>query len=69
MSGRDVRRLLEDHSLVFVRQRGSPMIMQRRFPTTTNTVPVPDHRVLRIGTLMSIIRQCQLARELFEKGH
>jgi hypothetical protein len=40
--------------------------MQRRFETTTITVPVPDHRELRIGTL-SIIRQSQLPRALFEE--
>jgi predicted RNA binding protein YcfA (HicA-like mRNA interferase family) len=40
--------------------------MQKRTDETTITVPVPDHKVLRIGTLQSIIRQSQLARQLFE---
>ena len=30
------------------------------------TVPVPDHRELRTGTLMSIIRQAGLPRALFD---
>jgi len=40
--------------------------MQKRLPDTTITVPVPDHRELRIGTLLSIIRQTRLPRDLFE---
>ncbi len=57
---------MEAHGFVFVRQKGSHMILQRKIPGSTTTVPVPDHSDLRIGTLMSIIRQCQLPRELFE---
>ena len=40
--------------------------MQKKLPNTTVTVPVPDHKELRIGTLMSIIRQSQLDRSAFE---
>jgi predicted RNA binding protein YcfA (HicA-like mRNA interferase family) len=40
--------------------------MQRRTDNSTITVPVPDHRELRTGTLVSIIRQSQLPRSLFE---
>jgi predicted RNA binding protein YcfA (HicA-like mRNA interferase family) len=32
----------------------------------TTTVPVPDHKELKTGTLSSIIRQAGLARGLFE---
>jgi predicted RNA binding protein YcfA (HicA-like mRNA interferase family) len=67
MSGRDVRRLLEQHGFSFVRQRGSHMVMQKQEENTTVTAIVPNHDVLRIGTLQSIIRQSRLARELFEQ--
>ena len=30
------------------------------------TVPVPDHREIRIGTLMSIIRQSGISKSVFE---
>ena len=40
--------------------------MQRRLPDGTTTVPVPDHREVRIGTLQSIIRQSGLPRSEFE---
>jgi predicted RNA binding protein YcfA (HicA-like mRNA interferase family) len=34
--------------------------------TGTVTVPVPDHSELKIGTLLSIIRQSQVPRSAFE---
>lgn len=42
------------------------MAMQKAEADGTTTVPVPDHRELRIGTLQSIIRQSGLSRTLFE---
>ncbi len=33
---------------------------------TTITVPVPNHKQLQTGTLLSIIRQTQLPKNLFE---
>jgi predicted RNA binding protein YcfA (HicA-like mRNA interferase family) len=65
MSGRDVCAILKQHGFEQVRQRGSHIIMQKQVPGSTITVPVPDHKELRIGTLMSIIRQSQLDRSLF----
>jgi predicted RNA binding protein YcfA (HicA-like mRNA interferase family) len=39
--------------------------MQSRPEGATVTVPVPDHRVIRIGTLLSIIRQSGVDRSAF----
>lgn len=66
LSGREVCRILEGEGFAQVRQRGSHILMQKRTEHTTITVPVPDHDELRTGTLLSIIRQCQLPRSLFE---
>lgn len=33
----------------------------------TTTVPVPNHKDLKTGTLSSIIRQSSLSRRLFEE--
>jgi len=49
-----------------VRQKGSHVIMQQKTGGTTITVPVPNHSEIKIGTLLSIIRQSRLPRELFE---
>jgi predicted RNA binding protein YcfA (HicA-like mRNA interferase family) len=40
--------------------------MQRVTTDGTTTVPVPDHKELRAGTLRSIIRQAELPRSEFE---
>lgn len=66
MSGREACAILEENGFQFDRQRGSHRILQKRLPDTTITVPVPDHDELRIGTLLSIIRQSGLPRALFE---
>ena len=40
--------------------------MRHRTTDGTVTVPVPDHPELKIGTLLSIIRQSGLPRAEFE---
>ena len=62
LSGRDVCEILSRHGFVKVRQRGSHIVMQKKEEGTTVTVPVPDHDVILIGTLLSIIRQSGLVR-------
>ncbi|NOQ20777.1 MAG: addiction module toxin, HicA family [Desulfobacterales bacterium] len=66
LSGREVCRILTQHGYEEIRQRGSHIIMQKKTEDSTITVPVPSHKALRIGTLMSIIRQSRLDRTIFE---
>ncbi len=66
LSGREVCRILETVGFAEVRRRGSHVVMQRRTADSTITVPVPDHKEVRIGTLQSIIRQSGAPRGLFE---
>ena len=61
-----MRAILALHGFVEVRQRGSHIVMQKKLDTTTITVPVPNHAEIRIGTLLSIIRQSGLPRAEFE---
>ena len=65
LSGAEVCRILEEYGFREVRRRGSHVVMQKEEGGSTVTVPVPDHRELRIGTLASIIRQSGIARERF----
>jgi predicted RNA binding protein YcfA (HicA-like mRNA interferase family) len=65
-SGSELCALLAQHGFREVRRRGSHIVMQKRTSESTVTIPVPDHREVRIGTLQSIIRQSQLPRTLFE---
>jgi predicted RNA binding protein YcfA (HicA-like mRNA interferase family) len=58
--------MLAEQGFTQVRRRGSHIAMQKRTADTTITVPVPDHDELQAGTLLSIIRQSGLPRQLFE---
>ncbi len=65
LSGQDVCALMAKHGFEQVRRKGSHIIMQKKIGGSTITVPVPDHKELRTGTLLSIIRQSGLDRGLF----
>ena len=68
LSGREVCRILAQHGYEQIRQQGSHIIMQKKIEDSTITIPVPDHKEIRTGTLMSIIRQSRLDRSIFETG-
>jgi predicted RNA binding protein YcfA (HicA-like mRNA interferase family) len=67
MSGKEVCAILERHGFVEVRRRGSHIVMQRTSDDgATTTVPIPDHKEVKKGTLRSIIRQSGMPRSEFE---
>ena len=66
LSGREACEILADHEFTEVRRKGSHIVMQKVESDSTITIPVPDHRELRMGTLRSIIRQSGLPRSVFE---
>ena len=66
LSGRAVCDILARPGFVEKRQRGRHVIMQKQAEGTTVTVPVPLHDELRIGTLLSIVRQSGVPRSEFE---
>ena len=66
LSGKEVCQILAKHGFVEVRRRGSHIAMQRKISGRTITIPVPDHKELRMGTLLSIIRQSDVPRTEFE---
>ena len=66
LSGREVCAILFRLGFTRLRQTGSHIIMQRQNGADTTTVPVPDHKEVRRGTLRSIIRQSGVAKDEFE---
>ena len=66
LSGREVCTIFEKHGFREVRKRGSHIVMQKVVGDSTITIPVPDHKELRIGTLRSIVRQSDIPRREFE---
>ncbi|MHB1942435.1 MAG: type II toxin-antitoxin system HicA family toxin [Acidiferrobacteraceae bacterium] len=65
-SGKQVCGILLRRGFVEVRQHRSHIVMQKRLPDTTITVPVPNHAEIRIGTLQAMIRQSGVARRVLE---
>ncbi|PSJ74364.1 type II toxin-antitoxin system HicA family toxin [Sphingobacteriales bacterium UPWRP_1] len=65
LSGKEVCAILIQFGFAQVRQRGSHVIMQKQLNNTTITIPVPMHKTLKTGTLLSIIRQSGLNRQDF----
>ena len=66
LPGKQVCAILAAHGFEKVRQRGSYVVMQRRTEEGSTTIPVPDHKELKTGTLLSIIRQCGVPRSEFK---
>lgn len=61
LSGRALVRALEKIGFVVKRQRGSHILLRRNDPSAR--VVVPDHRVLRVGTLRSILNSAGMTVE------
>lgn len=66
MSGRQAAALLQANGFAFARQSGSHMVYKLTTPQGSRSVTVPNHRELKSGTLLGIIEQSGLPRELFE---
>ncbi len=67
LSGKEVCKILEKYGFKEVRRKGSHIVMQKRVKNSTITVPVPNHKELKRGTLLSIIRQSGVPKGEFEK--
>jgi predicted RNA binding protein YcfA (HicA-like mRNA interferase family) len=65
ISGGDCVKALQKAGFEVVRERGSHIILRRNEPEPARTVPVPNHRELKQGTLRGIIRLAGLTPEEF----
>jgi predicted RNA binding protein YcfA (HicA-like mRNA interferase family) len=65
LSGRQVRAALERVGFVFQRQEGEQMLLRRSAPLTR--VVVPDHAIIRTGTLRRIIGDTGLSVDRFNE--
>jgi predicted RNA binding protein YcfA (HicA-like mRNA interferase family) len=63
LSGREVRAALERVGFVFQRQLGEQMLLRRSAPLTR--VVIPDHTIIRTGTLRRIIGDTGLSVDRF----
>ena len=68
LSGKEICSVLLKHGFIEVRQKGSHIIMQKKILNSTITVPVPNHKEIKRGTLQSIIRQSGISKDEFLEG-
>jgi predicted RNA binding protein YcfA (HicA-like mRNA interferase family) len=61
LSGADVVKILVREGFVHIRTKGSHAILRKE----NRVIPVPLHPELAKGTLLSIIRQSGVPREMF----
>ena len=59
LSGQDLVKALQKVGFVLQRQRGSHIILRRETPFAR--VVVPNHKILRIGTLRAILHEAGLS--------
>lgn len=59
LSGQELRKALERVGFVYQRQKGSHMILRRAEPYAR--VIIPDHKVLRVGTLRQILGEAGIS--------
>lgn len=64
VSGREAVSVFERAGFVVRRQRGSHIVMTK--PGRPETLSIPDHRELQVGTLRALIRKASLSVEQFE---
>ncbi|VVB81859.1 HicA toxin of bacterial toxin-antitoxin [uncultured archaeon] len=67
VSGQDVVKALSKIGFAHIRTTGSHAILRKEDGKGKKVIPVPLHRELAKGTLLSIMHQAGLTREEFEK--
>ena len=65
ISGRELIKILLRKGFVVVRQKGSHIRLEKNTDLTTIKVTIPDHKVLKKGTLHQIIKVTDLKEEDF----
>lgn len=65
VSGRDVIKALSKIGFVFARQKGSHVVMIKQTSEGKIALVVPLHKEIDKGTLLEIIKQAKLTREVF----
>lgn len=63
ISGIELIKTLRKHGFVVVRQKGSHIRLEKNIGTETIKITVPNHRILKKGTLHHILKDAGLKLE------
>lgn len=67
ISGKDLIKILAKEGFQTVGQKGSHIRLKKKTAEKTLITVVPLHKKLDIGTLLAILRQCELPKEKLGK--
>jgi len=68
ISGKELIKLLRKQGFVATRQRGSHIRLEKNLPDKTIKITIPNHPLIKKGTLRQIIKSAELKDEnLFKK--
>ena len=67
ISGQQMVKILEKLGFYFVSKESSHIKLRRKFGQTIQTVIIPDHKEIRVGTFRNILRMVNLTLVEFEK--
>ena len=60
ISGKELIKKLQKHGFVVVRQKGSHIRLEKNTPDGTIKITVPNHEVIKRGTLHHILKDSKL---------
>lgn len=63
ISGLELIKILKKHGFVIVRQKGSHIRLEKNTEKETIKITVPNHPILKKGTLIHIIKDAGLTEE------
>lgn len=67
LSGQEIVKILQRKGFMHIRTKGSHAILVKETENGKVTIPVPLHKELAKGTLLSIIKQAAMTKEDLEK--
>ena len=63
ISGKDLVKKIRRFGFVVTRQKGSHIRIEKNLSNKTLKITVPNHKIIKKGTLNKIIKDCELSRE------
>ncbi|MFH1587158.1 MAG: type II toxin-antitoxin system HicA family toxin [Candidatus Diapherotrites archaeon] len=68
VSGKKIIKLLTRQGFEIAGKKGSHVRLKKRMPGRVLVTVVPLHKRLDTGTLLAILRQCEISKEMLKKG-
>lgn len=67
ISGKQMVNILQQHGFIKISQRGSHVKMRKSEPSAIISIIVPDHKMLKPGTLHNILKRANIKKQDISK--